>query len=132
MAESEISNIKGIGPKAAKTLEDCGYNTIEKIANAKADEMAQLPGIDRVRIRRGLARYWSSIWEELHLSKSELLAAVDATDTFIDDNQAAYNSALPEVARTHLMQEQKVLLFCTVALARVSIACLRRIFGEVN
>ncbi|GAH13261.1 unnamed protein product, partial [marine sediment metagenome] len=31
-------------PKAAKTLEDCGYNTIEKIAKAKAEEMAQLPG----------------------------------------------------------------------------------------
>ncbi|GAH13260.1 unnamed protein product, partial [marine sediment metagenome] len=44
MVESEISNIKGIGPKAAKTLEDCGYNTIEKIAKAKAEEMAQLPG----------------------------------------------------------------------------------------
>ena len=45
MAESEISNIKGVGPKAAKTLEDCGYNTVEKIAKTKAEEMAQLPGI---------------------------------------------------------------------------------------
>jgi NAD-dependent DNA ligase len=45
MVESEISNIKGVGPKVAKTLEDCGFNTIEKIVKAKAEEMAQLPGI---------------------------------------------------------------------------------------
>ena len=45
MVDSEILKIHGIGPKAAKTLEDCGYNTIEKIAKAKADELSQLPGI---------------------------------------------------------------------------------------
>ena len=45
MAESELLNLAGVGPKSAKTLEDCGYNTIEKIAKAKADELSQLPGI---------------------------------------------------------------------------------------
>jgi NAD-dependent DNA ligase len=45
MVDSDITQIKGIGPKAAKTLEDCGFNTIEKIAKAKVEEMAQLPGI---------------------------------------------------------------------------------------
>ena len=45
MAESELLKLTGVGPKAAKTLEDCGYNTIEKIAKATAEELSQLPGI---------------------------------------------------------------------------------------
>ena len=47
MASNEIENIKGIGPKAAKTLVDCGFNTTEKIAKASADELSQLPGIGK-------------------------------------------------------------------------------------
>ncbi|MBY9001128.1 MAG: hypothetical protein KGD64_09455 [Candidatus Heimdallarchaeota archaeon] len=47
MVNNEIENIKGIGPKAAKTLVDCGFNTVEKLANATADELAQLPGIGK-------------------------------------------------------------------------------------
>ena len=47
MAESELLNLTGVGPKAAKTLEDCGYNTIEKITKATADEISQLPGIGK-------------------------------------------------------------------------------------
>ena len=45
MVNSEILKIQGIGPKVAKTLEDCGYNTIEKIVKVKADELSQLPGV---------------------------------------------------------------------------------------
>ncbi len=47
MANNEIENIKGIGPKAAKTLVDCGFNTVEKLAKASADELSQLPGIGK-------------------------------------------------------------------------------------
>lgn len=47
MAINEIENINGIGPKAAKTLVDCGFNTIEKLAKATADELSQLPGIGK-------------------------------------------------------------------------------------
>ena len=47
MAINEIESIKGIGPKAAKTLVDCGFNTVEKLAKADADELAQLPGIGK-------------------------------------------------------------------------------------
>ncbi|MCE7741380.1 MAG: hypothetical protein GOP50_02890, partial [Candidatus Heimdallarchaeota archaeon] len=45
MAESELLKLAGVGPKAAKTLEDCGYNTLEKISKATADELSKLPGI---------------------------------------------------------------------------------------
>ena len=47
MAKSELLKISGVGPKAAKTLEDCGYNTIEKLAKATSDELSQLPGIGK-------------------------------------------------------------------------------------
>ncbi|MHA1827472.1 MAG: helix-hairpin-helix domain-containing protein [Candidatus Heimdallarchaeaceae archaeon] len=47
MVESEILKIKSVGPKIAKTLEDCGYNTIEKISKATAEELSQLPGIGK-------------------------------------------------------------------------------------
>jgi len=47
MATNEIETIKGIGPKAAKTLVDCGFNTLEKLAKATVDELSQLPGIGK-------------------------------------------------------------------------------------
>ena len=95
--------------------------------------MAQLPTADRQRIWRGLMRYWSAERESIGAcQKTDLLAAVEATDTWIDNNQAAYNAALPALARTNLTTTQKSLLFCAVALMRVSAGALRRLFGEVD
>lgn len=95
--------------------------------------MTPLPEIDRTRIWRGLMRWWSNLREALEsLSKADLRAAVDAADDWIDANQAAYNAALPEAARSALTSEQKTLLFCAVALARVGMGTLRRVFGEVD
>lgn len=94
--------------------------------------MTYLVDEDRARIRRGLARYWSRFFEPIGVSKADLRAAVDATDVFVEDNQVAYNSVLPEAAQTELAQAQKTLLFCAVALARVDIPMLRRVFGEVD
>ena len=76
--------------------------------------MAELSTGDRQRIWRGLMRYWSDAFEAVGLSKVELQAAVDATDTWIDDNQSSYNSALPSAAQSGLTAEQKILLFCAV------------------
>lgn len=95
--------------------------------------MAELSTEDRQRIWRGLMRYWSNLREALGaLSKNDIQEAVNATDTWIEDNQAAYNNALPVAARDALDQEQKTLLFCAVALARVGIPVLRKMFGEVD
>ena len=95
--------------------------------------MANLPLADRQRIWRGLMRYWSTLRVAVGaLSKSDIQDAVNATDTWIEANQAAYNNALPLAARTELSQEDKTLLFCAVALARVSIPVLRKMFGEVD
>lgn len=94
--------------------------------------MATLSTGDRQRIWRGLMRWWSNLREPVGLSKVDLQAAVDAADDWIDANQADYNNALPEAARTNLTAAQKTLLFCVVALARVSVPLLRRILGEVD
>lgn len=94
--------------------------------------MPELSDTDRMRIWRGLMRWWSNLRESLALTKPELRAAIDATDTWIDDNQAGYNAALPSAARTNLTLAQKTLLFCAVALARVSIGVLRHLLGEVD
>ena len=94
--------------------------------------MATLPTEDRERIWRGLMRYWSRVRDPVALTKNELLAAVVATDEWIDDNQASFNGAMPAAAQSGLTLAQKTLLFCVVALARVSIEFLKRIVGEVD
>ena len=94
--------------------------------------MATLSTEDRTRIWRGLMRVWSANRTTVALSKTDLQAAVNTTDTWIDDNQASFNSALPAAAQSGLTSTQKTLLFCAVALARVSIAFLQRLFGGLD
>ena len=94
--------------------------------------MAELSTEDREKITRGLMSYWSNLWELLDLSVQELQAMVDATYTWIEDNQVSYNQALPQAARDNTTQAQKTLVFCAVALAMVSMAFLRRVFGGIN
>jgi hypothetical protein len=78
-------------------------------------------------------RYWSNIREVTNgFDKAQLLAAVNVTDEWIEANQASFNNALPAAFRAGATLPQKTLLFCCVALARVSIAFLRRVMGEVD
>jgi hypothetical protein len=56
--------------------------------------------------------------EACGFTKADLRAAVDATDTWIDNNAASYNSALPAAFRTTATATQKTLLFCYVAMRR--------------
>ena len=91
--------------------------------------MAELSTADKIKIRRGLSEYWSVIWDSVDLNKAELLSAVNATDTWIENNQSSFNNALPTAAKNNLTAEQKTLLFCAVAMARVSIIFARRIFA---
>lgn len=84
---------------------------------------------DRVRVWRALLRINVSAPNVL---KSDLQAAVNATDAWIDENQSSYNAALPATFRNNASLSQKTLMFCAVALARVSIQHLQRVFGEVD
>lgn len=94
--------------------------------------MATLPTEDRIKVWRGLMRWWSKDRERVGITKAQLQAAVNSTDEWIDSSQASYNTSLPTAARTNLTTTQKTLLFCVVALARVSISFLRRVIGEVD
>jgi len=46
--------------------------------------MAELTIVQRQKIWRGLMRFWSQNWTKVALSKSDLQAAVNATDTWIE------------------------------------------------
>lgn len=94
--------------------------------------MATLPSETQAEINTGLQRYWSRFRQSIPVSSAQLLAAVEATDSWIDSNQAGFNVALPEAFRTAASVEQKTFLFCVVALARVSIALLISIVGKVD
>ena len=95
--------------------------------------MAALSTADRQKIRRGLARYWSKLHNGPgNPSKIEMLATVNATDDWIDDNQASFNTALPAAAQAGLTAGEKTLLFCAVALMRAdpdTAALLKRALG---
>lgn len=91
--------------------------------------MAVLPEEDRARIWRGLQRYWSNLREGAERS-GEIRTTVDETDGWINANQASYVSSLTYGGSFSAMQ--LTLIFCCVALARVSIGFLRRVLGEVD
>jgi hypothetical protein len=95
--------------------------------------MAVLPDTDRERIWRGLMRWWSNLQEPLAgITKAELRAAINAADSWMDDNTASFVSALPDPFRTNSTQSQKWLLFLAVALMRCDLDKLKRLFGEVD
>ena len=74
--------------------------------------MAVLIEIDRVLIWAGLMRQDE---EFSGMLKADLRAAVDATDDWINTNQASYNAALPLPSRTSLTARQKNMVFGAVA-----------------
>jgi hypothetical protein len=52
------------------------------------------------------------------LTKAQVRAAIDAADTWANDNAASYNAALPQPARTVLTAGLKAQLLTAVILAR--------------
>lgn len=77
--------------------------------------------LDAVNRARTAAQWLRRNLESCSFSKGDLRAAVDATDTWIDSNQASFNSALPAAFRTNASLAQKTLLFCYVAMRRAGI-----------
>lgn len=95
--------------------------------------MAVLPESDRLRVWRGVMRWWSSTADSLaNLTKADIKAAVDAADSWVDSNAASYNSALPANFRNRATQGQKSILLVAVILMRYNLDLLRRVFGEVE
>jgi hypothetical protein len=79
--------------------------------------MAVLSDPNRVLVWAGYMRRND---EDVALLKTELRAAVNATDQWIDDNASSFNQALPVAARTALTARGK---------ARLLMEVLERRFG---
>lgn len=81
--------------------------------------MAVLPTADRQRLWGDLMEGLSSRREGVGtLTKTDLRAAVDAMDSWIDANAASFNSAIPLPARTALTAKQKVAIFMAIVKRR--------------
>lgn len=78
--------------------------------------MAALDATNRFRAWAQSMRDWPGVMPAV--LKTELRAAIDATDQWIEDNQAAYNVALPQPFRGAASTTQKTFLFCYVAMRR--------------
>lgn len=83
--------------------------------------MAALDSTARLRCRIGLIRQFKLT----EFDKPTLDAAIAACDDWIDENQASFNSSLPNSApaqfRSNATLQQKTLLFCIVAMRRAGI-----------
>ena len=97
--------------------------------------MAPLSEQDRNRLSNGLQYYWSNLRETVHgMVKADIRAAVDYTDTWIENNQASYVSGLPEPFKSNSTALQKTIVFAVTAILRVTPGIpemLRRALGVV-
>jgi len=94
--------------------------------------MAVLTDTVRLKLLRGLMRYWSSEWSNIPVNKAQLAAAVNATDDWLDENSASLNSSLPEAFRTTATVEQKAFVLACVALARRNPDLVKKILGGID
>lgn len=78
--------------------------------------MAVMDTVNRARVCAQVMRDWLS--GVPGLTKADLKAAVDATDDWIDTNQASFNSALPQPFRGSAPLGLKTFVFCYVAMRR--------------
>lgn len=83
--------------------------------------MAELTSEQRRRVNAAVMRSFSAYEEQVPINKTELRAAVDALDTFLNNNQAAINTAIPQPARGALSTGQKAVIFTAVQIARYMI-----------
>lgn len=83
--------------------------------------MAALSEADRQDVTNRLQRLAQWLAHACGITKAELKAAVDATDTWIDSNQTSFNNALPAAAKNNLNLTQKTILFCYVAMKRAGL-----------
>jgi hypothetical protein len=80
--------------------------------------MAQLTDGDRREVWAEFMRELSDAREPVGIEKSALRAAVDAIDAWVNDNQASFNTAIPQPARGALTSAQKARLLLFVVRRR--------------
>lgn len=79
-----------------------------------------LSSADRAAVNAELQRLFSVRSLPCGVTKADLRAAVDAIDQWCDDNQASFNTAIPQPARTALSADQKGWLLCYVVRKRIA------------
>lgn len=94
--------------------------------------MTVLDSAERTRVWRGLQRYASNEGLQIDINNVVLRTAIDSTDQWIEDNQAAFNTALPAAAQSGLTTAQKTLVFCAIAAMRVDPSFARKLLGEIE
>lgn len=72
--------------------------------------MALLTDDQRDELRARFEADRSRIWDVIAVDSGMLRAAVDALDTYFEDNAAAINNSLPPTAKTALTTPQKAWL----------------------
>lgn len=87
---------------------------------------------EKDQLLRGLMRDMSRKGVSTSLLKSDIAAAIDSTDSWIESNQASFNSSLPSAAQSGLNATQKTYLFCLVALTRNGADTLKQVVGEID
>lgn len=80
--------------------------------------MAALPDQDRERIWRWFMRRNT---DPCSYTKTDLRAAINAVDAWIDANTTSFNTALPQPFRGAASADQKTLLLCWVAMRRAGL-----------
>lgn len=79
-----------------------------------------LSSADRAAVNAELQRKWSAPALPCSITRADLRAAVDAIDTWCDDNQTSFNTAIPQPARTALSADQKAWLLAYVVRKRIA------------
>jgi Tfp pilus assembly protein PilW len=80
--------------------------------------MAVLPDVDRNRVYRYFMRQQLG---NAGFTKDQLQAAVNAIDTFLEDNATAVNNAFPATFRTSATTAQKAAVVGFVAMRRAGL-----------
>lgn len=80
--------------------------------------MAVLTTQERQELSAEIMRDISRLREPLNVTKAAVIAAIIATDDWVEANTASFNSALPLPARTDMTLKQKTQLFMRVVRKR--------------
>ena len=83
--------------------------------------MAELDEAARTDVWAELMRKYSQDGDTIGINKADLRAAVNALDTWMNDNASALNQALPEAARTTLTAQQKAIMLSYVVFKRYQV-----------
>lgn len=83
--------------------------------------MAVLSQGERDTVQSSYCAAVSARWDVFNLSAADMAATVAAVDSWVNDNQASYNSALPAAAQSGLSATQKAEILLYVVRRRYEV-----------